>query len=377
MLYFAIVEFFIEGDKLKAQELKEYLSNDFSKIEKVLESIGCHKIWQSSRDEVRCAPPEGDNKTSISVKMEGLSVRHYSKGIEMSGDIFTLIEHLKGYNFTEAIRYVKSLFGIGNSRGGVAVQAENPLAILKKHKSRRNFLSLEEIEVEEFPSTIVNRYVRLPHHELVKEGIMPQTQELFSVSYDDRMDRIVFPHFSYKSKDIVVGITGRTLATPQEMEDFDIPKYWNYIKGYKKTYNLYGFSHAIEYILKHKKVVIFEAEKSTLKCFTNNRNEGYAVSVGGHELSDVQVRILLRYTPPDTEIIIAFDKDVMTTPVKDIEGNEITGEQYIINTCKKLSKYRKTSYIFDKYDLLDIKDSPIDKGVKVYNYLEKHRIEVR
>src|SRR5690606_9701134 len=135
----------------------------------------------------------------------------------------------------------------------------------------------------------------------------------------------------------------------QEMDDFKIPKYFNFIKGYKKMYNLYGFSHAVQNLEESKMLVIFEAEKSTQKQFSMTRNKGYSCSVGGHELSDIQVQIILQNTPADTEVVIAFDKDVML--MKDDDGKDI-GEEHLINTCRKISKYRKASYIWDTYNIL-------------------------
>lgn len=358
---------------MKAEELKSFLSDDYDKIEKLLDSLGCHKIWQSSSDEIRCASPTGDNKTSISVKMNSLGVSYFSDGVKV-GDIIGLVEHLKDYDFSSAMRYIKSLFGIGN--GNYKVHVENPLAILRQHKSKAHFTSLNDIEVEKFPMTMLNRYVRMPHFELVKEGIIPSTQELFDICYDDRLNRVLFPHFAYDDKEKIVGIAGRTLESKEVMEEFDIPKYWNYIKGYKKRYNLYGFSHSLENIKKYKKIIIFEAEKSVLKQNVFTKGEGISVALGSHELSDTQVRIILKYTPPETEIIIALDKDVMVNEVKDSEGNTITGEQFIINMCKKLSNHRKVTYIFDTHNILGDKNSPVDKGFKIWNYLLKYRKEV-
>lgn len=359
---------------MKASELKDLLKGDFDKIEMILSSLGCHKIWESSRgEEIRCASPDGTNKTSIAVKMNTLSVSYYSEGVKVK-DIIGLVEHFKEYSFTDAMRYIKGLLGIGN--GNYVKPKEDHLELLRKHRSKRGKIKLSEIEVEKFERTMLNNYIMLPHIELFKEAIMPQIQEQYSIGYDDVLDRIIFPHFSFDNIDKIVGITGRTLASSEMIKEFDIPKYWNYIKGYKKTQNLYGFSHAIENIKECKTMIIFEAEKSVLKQATIERGKSFSVSVGGHDLSDVQVKIITQLTPPDTEIVIAFDKDVMTTSVKDELGNDISGEQYIINICKKLSKYRKVSYIFDKFDLLGEKDSPIDKGYKRWSYLFSKRKEV-
>ena len=42
--------------------------------------------------------------------------------------------------------------------------------------------------------------------------------------------------------------------------------------------------------------------------------------------------------------------------------------------CEKFYMFRNVSYIKDRFKLLDEKDSPCDKGKKVYEYLFDHRI---
>lgn len=356
---------------MKASELKDFIRGDFDKIEKILTSLGCHKIWESSRgSEIRCASPNGDNKTSISVKMSSLNASYFSSGAEIT-DIISLVGYFKDYSFQDSMRYIKGLLGIG---GGKIVQKEDHLAILKQYRSKKKVVKLSEIEEKKFDKSMLNSFVMLPHFELFKEAIMPQIQEQYSIGYDFRLDRIIFPHFSFDDKEKIVGLTGRTLASKEMMKEFDIPKYWNYIKGYMKTHNLYGFSHALEHIKSSGKMVIFEAEKSVLKHATIHKGESFAVSVGGHDISDIQVKIITQLTPPETEIIVAFDKDVMMNDVIDIMGNKISGEQYIKNICKKISNYRKVSYIFDSKDILGEKDSPIDKGyTKWHNLLNERR----
>ena len=141
----------------------------------------------------------------------------------------------------------------------------------------------------------------------------------------------------------------------------NISRYTNVIKGFHNTNNLYGWNFAKENVDREKKLIVFEGEKSTLKQATIERGNGYSVAVGGHEISEIQRNFIIKNTSEDTEIIIAFDKDVM----KD--------EQYLIDTCKRFSRYRKASYVFDEYGVLGEKDSPIDKGMKRWNHLLKFR----
>jgi len=353
---------------MNAQQFKDWLSEDIERIEKLLEEIGCHRPWRTG-DEVRCAPPESNNHTAISVNVDTLYCRYYREGETFRGDILSLTSLLRNEDFPATFRFVKALFGLSGKF--VKENKVDPLSMFKQiRKQHKVFTDVNEVEIAKFGMETLEDFIMLPHINLFYEGIMPQTAELFKVCYDPILDRILFPHFNYDDIEAVVGITGRTTRSKEVIEEFKIPKYWNYIKGYKKMYNLYGFSHSLPFIIKNGMLILFEAEKSVLKHHTMHRNEGFSASVGGHELSEVQVQIILQNTPPETEIVIAFDKDVMT--MKDDDGKDI-GEQYLIDTCNKLSKFRKVSYIFDKYNIIGEKDSPIDKGYKIWQYLLKYR----
>ncbi len=355
-----------------AQKIKEYLSNNADGIINLLESIGCHKVWEASSEEIRCAPPDGGNHTSISVNIQTCYAVFYKSTGNISTDIIGLVQHFKKRDFPNTLRYIRSILGL--SKESYSKESRNPLEAFTKIRNRhRGIKSIKDLNIEEFDKSILSDFVILPHMSLFYEGIMPNTCDLFMVGFDPLKSRVVFPHFKYNNTEIILGITGRTTRSNEEIDMFEIPKYWNYIRGYKKGANLYGLSHSLNYIQDSELLVIFEGEKSVLKQFTMTKDNGYSCSVGGHELTDYQVQIILENTPLTTEIVVAFDKDVME--MTNDEGEHV-GEMFLQSTCNKLSKYRKTSYIYDKYDLLDSKDSPVDKGYKIWNYLLKYRVKI-
>ena len=69
------------------------------------------------------------------------------------------------------------------------------------------------------------------------------------------------------------------------------------------------------------------------------------------------------------EIVICFDKE------------ELDGENKYFNKlyslCKKYSNYCTISFIYDRKGLLELKNSPTDKGEEVFKELLKRRIIVR
>ncbi|MEX3625124.1 hypothetical protein [Viridibacillus arvi] len=360
---------------MKAEDFKSYLSEDIDRIKRVLESVGVHRIWEASHEELRGAPPDTNNHTAISVNVDTLYCCYYKSDETLRTDIIGLVQHMRDESFPNSFRFLTSLFGLSSSKF-VKEDKIDPLARFKGiRKKNKPIASIEEIQVPKFGKEVLADFIMLPHMSLFHEGIMPQTSELFDICYDPQLDRIIFPHHSFDDKNAIVGMTGRTTHSKEEINQLLIPKYWNYVKGYKKMYNLYGFSYAIEFVKKHGILVIFEAEKSVLKNWTQTKNEGYSCAVGGHEISDVQLQIIMKYLPVDVEIVIAFDKDIMM--MKDKKTQEHIGEEFLINTAKRFSKYRNASYIYDTDDLLEDFDSPIDKGYRVFHELLEGRKQVK
>lgn len=351
---------------MNAKELKTYLLEDNERIETLLENYGFSMFWQSG-DDLRCAPPQSDNKTACSIKLnEELYASLYTmKGFH--GDIYGLLEEVSGESFTTVIKTIKAMFGI-TSKGSFQKKADlfsNVNKYLKKNDKR------DEYENQKYDSTILNRFIKLPHQSFIKEGIAPDVLSMFDICYDPVKDRVVIPHFDWEEHDKIVGLAGRSTLSAEECKLLDIPKYWHYKRGFMKTHNFFGWNQATKYVNEEKMLVIFEAEKSVLKQVTRSEDRRcISVSVGGHTLSDSQLDFIIANTDPDTEIVIAFDKDVMM--MKDDDGQEI-GEEFIREICSNILPYRKTSYVWDGFGLLNEHDSPIDKSLKEWNVLLKYR----
>ena len=62
-------------------------------------------------------------------------------------------------------------------------------------------------------------------------------------------------------------------------------------------------------------------------------------------------------------------RGVLTEDFYDISKEDIK------EICKKFCKYRNVYFIWDKWNLLDEKDSPADANNKTYNFLMKYKIK--
>lgn len=323
---------------MNVQELKEYII-DQNKIEYVLEKLNCSKLKEYTK-EYRAALPDGNNATAIAIKKDTLSTRIYTGSNEINGDIISLIEHVKNENFSNSFKWLCSILGISGTFN--IKKKNNPLDFLKS-KSK-----LIKQELKTYDELVLDKYLKLPHYNLVKEGILPKMQEKFGICFHEEYGNILFPHRNIEGK--LIGIKARVTDTLLELSG---QKYF-YELPYPKSLSLYGIYENKDLIKEKGYVIVVEGEKSTIKL------HGFSypsVSIGGHEISPEQRKLLLDL---NVDIIIGYDEGISLDHIK--------------NECKKFCNFRTTYYITNKFLELDDKDSPIDKGYKVFQKLFDNKV---
>ena len=333
--------------KSEVKEFKEYLLKDSNRIIKILEDTNFHDLWYEKEDVIRGALPDHDNNTSLRVVLnETLSTSMFSIGY--NGDLIGAIQEIKGWDFTTTFAYMKALFGIGNS-----IQQVQTTSLIEEYRQFAKYgMVVQGKENKKYDNSYLTRFIAMPHKSLIEEGISPDVIKQFNICYDPERDRIIFPHYDWNNEDNIVGVQGRTVLDSETAKLLGIPKYWNYIDGFSKSNNLYGFQEAKKHMEEKGKLILFEGEKSVLKHFTLNRGKGYSVALGNHSLSRIQRDFIIRNTPVDCEIIIAFDEDVMF--------GENGGEEYLKKVADMFAQFRKVSYIKPPINVYQPKQSPID-----------------
>lgn len=320
--------------------------------EYVLQKLGCHSFIVSNKvysSEIRAALPDDDDNTKISINLSTLKVRVFTKKESVYGNIYNLIMYILNCSFSEAVKWCSDVLNISHSYTKKRV---DHISFYKKIKKYSDIKTGNQLY---YDKSILNNYIDIVHIDLIKnDGIISlDIIKKYEIKFDDRTDRIIFPHFKYDDKTLVAGVIGRTVN--RAYKELKMPKYLSLLPTeYLKQQNLYGFSHNIDNIKKFGIIIVFEAEKSVLKLDMFGLPVG--VSVGCHEISKFQKQLLISL---NVEICIAFDTDV--------------DSEHIKNTCKDLSYFSKVSYIKDDWSLLKEKDSPVDRGYKKWNFLFKHR----
>lgn len=341
---------------MTSKELKAYIyEND--KIYDILEGIGMHSIVMRERY-ITCGFPDGDNQNACTIyNNEYFTIRSYTREITndngMKPDIVDLVRFVLDLKTSyDSLKEILKLSGLSGKISANTSQFKDGTEIFKKAK-RKN--AERELHGDVFDRSILENYDKTPHIDLMtKDWITPKFAKMYDIVFDEESGRIIFPHFKWDNHNEILALVGRTVNPA--FKELKIPKYLTVLGvGYRKENNIYGLSLNMGRIKEVKKVIVFEAEKSVIKA--HQCGYGYSVSVGCHDISMQQIKILLSLGVE--EIILAFDKDVPLEHVK---------KYYDL-----LSAYVKVTIIYDIYDVLSEKDSPIDKGMKMFNWFYNNR----
>ena len=247
------------------------------------------------------------------------------------------------------------------------VERKSPLSLDKD----KYIIKDNNEELKEYPISTISYFSTYYHPSWLKEGITKEVMDKFQIKFSLGQNKIIIPHLDIDGR--LVGIRGRAL----EEKDIELGKYMPITIGdtiykHRLQFNLYGLYQHKEAIQKYRRVVIFESEKSCLKDDVFYGKNSVAVACCGSSLSKYQVALLCKRLGV-SEITIAFDKEYID--LKDPKAK--TYRQKLIDICDKYKYSASFSYIFDEQNLLELKDSPNDKGQEIFELLYKKRSKIR
>ena len=225
----------------------------------------------------------------------------------------------------------------------------------------------DKVELPTYPNGLMDCFVKYYPVEWLNDNISPKAMDKFNIRYSISQNKIIIPHYNVNGE--LVGIRGRAL---NDWEAENVGKYlpvkieqtWY---SHPLSLNLYGLNitkaniEALEYCF------VFEAEKSVLQ-MEDFKQPNCGVAVCGSQFNKYALKILLETCRP-TEIVICFDKEELPNSYK------YFNKLYKIG--KKYQNYCNFSFIYDRENLLKLKDSPTDRGEEVFNELVKKRVKVK
>jgi len=325
----------------------------------LLEYLECQNIHQEQNGNLIVArlPEKFDSNNSRSVQVknnEYLNSVVRSRGIE--GNIYDLVGYIE-YEYSNPDEVRENIYEISclicNALEFDIQELQSELKAVDWNyflrpvlKDRKNEYYLENIPENKFLNeNIKNVFIPELHIDWYKENISFKTKEEFDICYHLDTERISFPIQNEKGE--IIAWKGRT--TNNHSKKYMIL----YPGGEQKFYKsivLYNYHRAIEEIQNKKQVIIFESEKSCMKCW--NWGIKNCLSIMGSIINPVQV-LKLKKIGLDIQYIFMLDKD------KDIT---FIMEKSKINNIKT----RDVKIMIDKDDILKNKDSPTDYNKEIF-----------
>ncbi|MBO4667120.1 MAG: hypothetical protein J5666_03215 [Bacilli bacterium] len=189
----------------------------------------------------------------------------------------------------------------------------------------------------------------------------------FNIRYSISQNKIIIPHYDIDNR--LIGIRGRAL------NEWDIENFGKYMPvqientwySHPLSMNLYGLNVNKDNIRKEKICYLAEGEKSVLLS-ENFSTPNCTVAVCGSNFNKFALYILLNACHPQ-EIVICFDKEELDGQDKYFNKLYSIGEKY--------KNYCNFSFIYDRSHLLQLKDSPFDRGEEVFRKLLERRVQIR
>lgn len=285
-------------------------------------------------------------------------------------DAYELTRRSRGCTFQEARRFIDELFGIAPVRRAGFVPSAvctDDWELFQRYSKPE---AAQPFTPTIYPAALTELFAPVPAVEWLKEGISSQAMARYDIRFDVSHNKIIIPQ--YDPNGDLVGIRGRAL---DEDEVAAGRKYMPVtLEGltlrHPTAYNLYGLWQNHEAIRQVKKIMLFEGEKSVLKCEDYYGSGNFTAAVCGSSISNYQRELIL--TLGVKEVFIAFDKEYHEafTPESDAYAEKILSLAY------KFCPYVTTYILWDTEDLLSYKESPADRGKEVLERLMAQKYEV-
>lgn len=316
----------------------------------ILEYISQYTEFEEKGGEYWCLSLLKDENTpSFSVRRETNTFYDFSSG--KGGNVLNFIRYYNRCSFNEAVEILKKYVGCDGE-----IKPTKRLAaveVAKRYKGRKKQAKVSKTKV--LPDDYMLRYERNPEKLAVweAEGISEASLKRFQVAYDSFSDRLVYPIRNVNGE--IVNVGARTLDPNWKQKRL---RKYSYIYSWDGGMNtVFGLAENRDEILRKKEVILFEGAKSVMIADSwGIRNCGALLT---SHLSQFQLKILAKL---GVRVVFALDKEVVIRDDPNIA---------------RLKRYITCEYLWDRDNLLDEKDSPVDKGVETFMKLYEGRLRYR
>jgi len=371
---------FLDNYEYDKDDLKENISDD--QMFDLLNDLGAEPQWNGSvilnKTICHCG-----NSHKLYYYPNTHLFKCYTDCGGAAWDIFELVrkvksrEHDKEYALPYAIDYVARYFGIAPKLATNEQYQELKDSLeywekLKEYNRIENInQSTQEIELKEYNGKFL-KYMPLPNiKSWLDDGITRDAMISHEIRFDPVNCGVIIPHYDINNK--LIGIRSRSLIKDDQARFGKYrPAYLNgVLYNHPLGFNLYNLNWAKDAIKASKKVIVAEGEKSCLQYESMfGKDNNICVACCGSSFIAYQAWLLINLGVE--EIIIAFDKQY-----QEFGDNEhIKLVNNLKTIFKKYGHFVKITYMFDKEQMLDYKDSPFDKGKDTFMELYRKRVNL-
>jgi len=347
---------------LEIIDLKDRIIDE-CKIEDILKELGMKHIKNKGKY-YSCCMPNGDNKKSTLVYKNSLNVEANTRTIkEKSGasDIISLVKFIHEDNYLpHTVKWLCDVCGFDYY--GRDYEKPELLSFLNEiTKMRSNEYDDDDITLEPLDESKLKYFGSYPSYKFYLDGISTQVQINFGIGYDLMSHRITIP--IRDELGTLVGVKGRSYLDNVENK-------YMYLYPCNKNRVVFNLNRARESIMRDGIVYVGEAEKAPMQAESHDILN--AVSIGGHQLSTHQVRLLSSLGVP---ICLAYDDMADWITVME-DGKKVLKQDkdFYKNEASKFPEHIKVYAIIDrKNEVLGKKESPYDNMHKWDKLSTKYR----
>lgn len=340
---------------MNVQSLKQYIIDDSSMIELILEEIGMFHI-KPIKDKINCGWTYEGTGTSVQISTETLRYFDFSNGT--GGDLITLVSEAKHIGFKRAVQLISKILNIEDIEFKRQEKIKLPFGgFYKNLTSSSSNESYKNIKT--YDESILDNYAMGVSKMFCEDGISALIQEKYCVGYDVISGRIIVPWRNIDGE--IIGIMGR--YNSKELPD-GMAK-WLPVIEFPKTFALFGYSENYIDIQKKDTCFIFESEKAPMQM--SSMGIHHTIANGGSIINEAKALYIKGLGIK--RLILAYDEGVT--------------EEFIINQANKLKANtpfysNKVGYIYDDDNSFlpkDSKMSPSDLDLQSVKTLIKQKVK--
>lgn len=306
-----------------------------------------------------------ENATEASMKLYYYKDTHLLYCFTEDGPM-TIYKFLENYYKTRNIEYnwgqdiLKVVFQCSAATDLTTKETIFKQSLKDKYRKRQS------IQLAAYSPNVLESFVKQYPIEWLEDNISAGAMDKYNIRYSISQNKIIIPHYDINNR--LIGIRGRALNeseiayakyAPVKIEDI--------VYKHKLSLNLYGLNHNWKNIKELGICYIAESEKAVLQSELFGE-KNCTVAICGSSLNIYQIKLLMQHCQPK-EIVLCLDKE------------ELPGEDKYFyklwDMCSKYKLYTNMSFIYDRENLLNLKDSPFDRGRNIFNKLLEKRVKVK